>query len=111
MRRSLAPHTHDRWELQQRNKQFAAEAEARAVVRRIEASWDEQRAAMDDQLRQALHAQAGMLNASPLLSHPTPLPPPDTALRQRVDRAERNARAWHRLALVLGVCALLALAV
>jgi hypothetical protein len=35
--------------------------------------------------------------------------PETTALQLR--DAERNARAWHRLALVLGACALLALAV
>ena len=103
MRRSLANHTRERWERQQRGARLA---EALGAVRAIEASWDEQRAAMDNQLRQALHAQAGI----PLLSHPTPLPPPDTALRQRADRAERNARAWHRLVFVLLCTNLLALA-
>jgi hypothetical protein len=110
MRRSLAPHTRARWERAERSRILAEICAAQSAFSK---AWDEQRAAIDAQLGREVDEHIDLMKQTLRLTFPTQpdfTGPSLTALQQRADRAERNARAWHRLALVLGVCALVALA-
>lgn len=80
MRRSLADHARERMFLAERRSQ------------------------LDDHIEHVKQALLMTFQAQPQFDNPDV-----AALRQRAERAERVARSWHRLSLVLAVCAGVAL--
>ena len=91
-RRSLAPHVRDRWAARERQHRAI-----QALVRRLEAEAAVMRIwPAPDSILPRLHGEQQYATQQTVIT-----PPADTALRQRAERAERNAAWWYRAAMLL----------